>query len=155
MRKKSILTLLLSLLFLCALGVSSAKAVSSVLANKTALVGSSDSLQTVTSNIVNNSILCGGTTSPGNTNWKVYDPYSIFVEIDTSSCNFTNLPLYTTSLGGLSEHYVTTGATSIYHATKTGFVIYVRRAFPVIPIDPVYANDAGRQWVINWVGIRS
>ena len=53
----------------------------------------------------------------------------IFVDIDTRDpstlrprWNVPNyVPHYVASFGGLSEHHLTTGASSIYRATQTGF----------------------------------
>ena len=76
--------------------------------------------------------LCSGQTTPGATNWQVYNATGIYLDVDTSSCGFTvlSMPLYYTSLGGNSGHWFTTGATAIYVPTATGFRVYVHFIFP-------------------------
>jgi len=94
-----------------------------------------------------------GRTTPGSTAWQPYDggTTGIFVDVDTSSAGFSAAPLYFTSIGGDSSHWATTGATSIYLPTATGFRVYVRWA-DGRPITPAEAN--GYQWHINWSGIQ-
>ena len=99
-----------------------------------------------------------GRTEPGYTDWKPYgeDNGCIQVDVDTSAYNFKNTPVYTTSLGGKSDHWKTTGASSVYNATKDGFTIYIRRIDcrdNCVPITPDYANDPKRIWHINWIGV--
>jgi hypothetical protein len=64
--------------------------------------------------------------------------------VNTASCGFTSTPLYFTSIGGESGHWASTGATSIYTPTATGFRVYVR--YP--GITPAVANQYG--WHLNW-----
>jgi hypothetical protein len=50
----------------------------------------------------------------------------IFVDVDTMDPSthqprWNYVPNYVASFGGLSEHHLTTGASSIYRATPTGF----------------------------------
>src|SRR4028119_452626 len=91
-----------------------------------------------------------GSTPVGSTAWQQYDgpEAGVFVDVDTSSAGFTTTPIYITSLGGISHHWNTTGATSIYTPTPTGFRVYVR--FPSgSPLTPALANQY--QWHINWI----
>ena len=93
-----------------------------------------------------------GSTAPGSTNWQQYTGgRGVYVDVDTSSAGFTTTPVYTTSIGGTSSHWATTGATSIYTASATGFRIYVRWADGQ-PLTPATANSY--EWHINWVGIQ-
>src|SRR5258705_3852714 len=91
-----------------------------------------------------------GQTRAGSTSWLVYGPSGIYVDVNTSSAGFTTTPVYVTSIGGNSSHWSTTGATSIYNATATGFRVYVRWVDGA-PLTPATAN--GFQWRINWLGI--
>jgi hypothetical protein len=99
-----------------------------------------------------------GSTPPGNTAWQqhssepdtAFGGQGIFVDIDTSSAGFTTTPIYITSIGGTSHHWATTGATSIYTPTPTGFRVYVR--FPDGgSLTPAIANQYG--WHINWIAV--
>jgi hypothetical protein len=89
----------------------------------------------------------GGATPVGNTAWQPYTE-GIFVDVDTSSAGFTYTPIYITSLGGNGSHWATTGATSIYLPTRTGFRVYVRWANGG-SLTPAVANQNG--WHINWI----
>jgi hypothetical protein len=89
----------------------------------------------------------GGATPVGNTAWQPYTE-GIFVDVDTSSAQFTSTPVYITSLGGNGPHWATTGATSIYLPTPTGFRVYVRWANGG-SLTPDVANQNG--WHINWI----
>jgi hypothetical protein len=91
-----------------------------------------------------------GQTTPGSTNWIVYSPTGIYVDVNTSSAAFSTTPIYVTSIGGNSSHWATVGATSIYSATPTGFRVYVRWA-DNSPLTPAQAN--GFQWHIKWIGM--
>jgi hypothetical protein len=89
-----------------------------------------------------------GSTPPGSTNWQPYgNNTGIYVDVDTSSCGFTATPKYFTSIGGRSNHWSTTGATSIYNPSPTKFRVYVRFSNGRT-LTPAYAN--ARQWHINW-----
>ncbi|GMT98398.1 hypothetical protein KH5H1_25170 [Corallococcus caeni] len=88
--------------------------------------------------------LCTGQTQQNATAWQQYTHEGIYVDVNTASCAFSETPLYFTSIGGLSTHWVSSGATSIYTPTPTGFRIYV-----YLPgITPGQANAYG--WHINW-----
>jgi hypothetical protein len=91
-----------------------------------------------------------GSTPVGNTAWQ-QDPggEAVYVDIDTSSGRFLTTPIYITSLGGRSDHLLTTGATSIYLPTSRGFRVYVRYATGG-SLTPAVANKNG--WHINWIG---
>ncbi len=97
--------------------------------------------------------IASGRTLPGDTNWQQYNPPAntgIFLDVDTSAAGFSSTPVYTTSIGGNSSHWATTGATSIYSATPRSFRVYVRWANGNT-LTPAQAN--GWQWHINWIGM--
>jgi Pregnancy-associated plasma protein-A len=104
--------------------------------------------------------VASGKTNPGQTDWRSYSVnntvYGIFVDVDTSTAAFTRTPVYVTSIGGNGYHWSTTGGSSVYQPTATGFRIYIRWSAPVstVPIPdpptPEFANAQG--WHINWIG---
>jgi|SRR4051794_520164 len=94
--------------------------------------------------------IASGRTTPGATAWQGYSPTGIMVDVSTVSGNFSNTPVYVTSIGGDSSHWSTAGATSIYLPTATGFRVYVRWVDGA-PLTP--ATAANNQWHINWIGM--
>lgn len=94
-----------------------------------------------------------GSTPAGNTAWQQYQGgRGVFVNVNTSAAGFKATPAYFTSIGGDSSHWATTGATSIYVPTPTGFQVYVRWSDNA-PLTPATANS--NKWHINWMGIES
>jgi len=102
------------------------------------------------SQTVQSALIARGSTPASNTAWQPYGAQGIFVDVDTSLAGFTNTPMYITSLGGIGNHWETTGATSIYNPTPTGFRVYLRLA-SAGPITPAFANQYG--WHINWIAV--
>jgi len=96
-------------------------------------------------------LIARGSTPAGNTAWQQYpDGEGVFVDVDTSSAGFTTTPIYITSIGGTTHHWGTTGATSIYTPTPTGFRVYVRYSTGG-SLTPAIANQYG--WHINWIAV--
>jgi hypothetical protein len=94
-----------------------------------------------------------GSTTPGSTNWQPYAGNTgVYLNVDTSAGKFTTTPTYFTSLGGNSSHWATTGVTSIYNATPTGFRVFVRWS-DGSALTPAQANAF--QWHVNWLGVES
>jgi hypothetical protein len=103
------------------------------------------------SQTVQSGLIARGSTPLGNTAWQQYPGgEGIFVDVDTSSAGFTSTPIYVTSIGGTSSHWWTTGATSIYSPTPTGFRVYVRWSTGG-SLTPELANQLG--WHINWIAV--
>jgi hypothetical protein len=73
----------------------------------------------------------------------------IFIDILTKPHSFPGTPLYNATLYGSSNHWATTGATSVYNASPTGFRVYVRYADGG-PLTPADAQANG--WYVRWVG---
>jgi hypothetical protein len=109
------------------------------------------------SQTVESALIARGSTPVGNTAWQPYlvrggltAGEGVFVDVDTSSAGFTTTPIYITSLGGTGYHWGTTGATSIYAPTPTGFRVYIR--YPDgSSLTPAFANQNG--WHINWIAV--
>jgi hypothetical protein len=92
-----------------------------------------------------------GSTTPGSTNWQPYPGNTgIYLDVDTSVGKFTTTPKYFTSLGGNSSHWATTGVTSIYTPSPTGFRVYVRWS-DGSALTPAQANSL--QWHVSWLGV--
>jgi len=93
-----------------------------------------------------------GKTIPGQTNWQKYtgSMAGVYVDVDTAEAGFTSIPIYLTSLGGDACHWETTGATSVYQSTTTGFRVYVKFSSGAA-LTPAKANE--NKWHINWIGI--
>ncbi len=90
-----------------------------------------------------------GNTTSDSTNWEVYNDNSIYVDVDTSAANFTQIPTYFTSLGGDSSHWASIRGSSISSPTAKSFRVYLN--FTENNITPATANSWG--WHIHWIGI--
>lgn len=100
-------------------------------------------------NALTGTTLCSGQTTPGATNWQVYSSVDLYLDVNTSTCGFSSVPLYFTSIGGAGSHYYTQGATSIYFPTATGFRVYVR--YNGGSITPAQAISWG--WHLTWSAV--
>jgi hypothetical protein len=96
---------------------------------------------------VNLKMVCGETTPA---DWTQYMTDVIRVDIDTHLAGFTSTPSYFTSINGTSGHWRTTGATSVYFPTSTGFTIFIYDMNPS-DITPAIALSWG--WHIKWCGV--
>ena len=97
--------------------------------------------------------IASGLTTAGKTAWQQYPGgKGIYVDVDTSKGGFKARPVYTTSLGGKHSHWSTTGATSIYKPSATGFRIFVRWSDGKA-LSPATANKL--RWHIKWIGVES
>jgi hypothetical protein len=94
--------------------------------------------------------IASGQTPAGTTAWQVYTANAVFVDVNTTSGQFSSAPIYVTSLGGNSSHWQIVGATSIYSPTATGFRVYIRW-LDGNPLTPAQANAIGLH--IKWHGI--
>lgn len=91
--------------------------------------------------------ICTGESGLG---WVVYDPFSIYIDVDTSACGFSTTPTHFTSLSGDADHYVLTGVNSIYFETSTGFRVYVYNTFGS-NISPTTATTYN--WKVKWMAV--
>jgi len=87
-----------------------------------------------------------GQTSPSD--WEVYREDGIFVKVDISSLKLTKTPIIQTSLLGKLHHWQTTGATSIYEASNTSFMVFLRFACGE-ELTPEFAQEMG--WYLQYV----
>lgn len=98
-------------------------------------------------------------TKPGATNWQQYPGGGgIFVDVDTSSANFSDRVVYITSLGGRTHHWATTGGSSVYPSPLFSSNIPLGKGFRIFIkwidgslLTPKIANDF--DWHINWIGM--
>ena len=93
-----------------------------------------------------------GSTDPENTIWREYSKDAIMVEVNTANYNFKSTPIFLTSLGGNSAHYVTTGITSIYGANPNGFTVYIKST---IPFKDLLSEAKQSKWHVRWVALNS
>jgi hypothetical protein len=90
--------------------------------------------------------LCSGHTTVGSTRWSQFYKDGLYVDVDTSKCAFSTAPKYVSSIGGVTNHWHTTGSSEIYQPTASGFRIYIHNP---VPITASVANS--RKWHINWI----
>lgn len=89
---------------------------------------------------------CGGKTKPGSTKWEQLNDNQICVNVDTSSCGFTERPKYFPSLGGEGQkHTEAHGVSVVYLATVKSFKACVGYS----KITPDDANEW--KWHVTWV----
>ena len=93
-----------------------------------------------------------GATSGITPSWQAYtgpDGPGVYIDVPVQSTTpaFPYIPDYHTTLHGSLGHWITTGVTSIYNATPTGFRVYVRRADGG-PLTPTDATNNG--WSVRW-----
>jgi hypothetical protein len=71
--------------------------------------------------------ISAGRTPPGQ-GWQQYqNNRGVFIDVDTTAHRFTTTPVYVTALHGRSHHWATTGGSSVYFPTPTGFRVYIRK----------------------------
>ena len=113
------------------------------------VTGLQDSLQAKVSAKGGPLKVCSGRTAPG-AGWTDYNADGAYLEVDTEACGFSSPPQYFTSLGASTSHWLTTGVTSIYSPTATGFKVYVaNQPWSATPVRP----PASWGLYINWVAI--
>lgn len=90
-------------------------------------------------------ISCAGQTPPGSTQWVQYTAHGVRVDVDTSMCGFSDLPIYVTSMGGEEQVSATTGSSEIYSSSAVGFRNYIYYG------GITETKAATWKWHINWV----
>ena len=97
--------------------------------------------------------LCAGHTPIGSSDWQTYHTDEIYIDVDTSHCNFTQTPIYISNLAGESSNWRTTGGSSPYKRTNNSFRIYLDITGPEAgrALSKSFAND--RDWHITWMAV--
>jgi hypothetical protein len=94
-------------------------------------------------------------TGSGTTKGRPWQPYAggggpgIYIDVDAADANFPYTPVYVCSLHGNTRHWATTGGSSVYNASASGFRVYVRQA-DGSSLSPSDAATWG--WHIAWFG---
>ncbi len=110
---------------------------------------SADSIYRLLSNKSEFDIITGS-TDPENTAWSEYSQDAIKLEVNTTSYNFKSTPIYLTTLGGNSAHYVTIGITSIYNSNPNGFTVYIKST---TPSKNLLSEAKQSKWYVQWVAL--
>jgi hypothetical protein len=72
-------------------------------------------------------LIAAGRTPPG-LDWQQYpNNAGVFIDVNTEGYHFSTTPVYVTALHGTSHHWATTGGSSVYFPTPTGFRVYLRK----------------------------
>ena len=90
--------------------------------------------------------VCAG-TSP-TSGWTQYGPDGIYRDVDLSGCGFTQAPIISSSLAGITRHWTARGGSAPYGKSANGFRIYVSEP----GITPSDATAWG--WKINWIAAK-
>lgn len=88
------------------------------------------------------------------TQWQVYSSDTIYITVDTSSCNFARTPMYITSIGGSSSHWTLTGYNAIYLPTNSSFMLYAK-GWPAYSSSIMMNYSTTYTWIVNWAGMYS
>lgn len=94
--------------------------------------------------------ICCGQTPRGKTPWVQNGDNGIYVDVDTSSCDFKSNPIYLTNMHGENSNWEVTGGSSAYQISPLGFRIHVRYSDSK-PITVALANSW--DWHIQWLAI--
>ena len=81
------------------------------------------------------------------------DSAGILTQVNTAHCNFRNMPIYLTSLGGMNSIWYVAGATSIYNATRTGFRVYLGTRSNNPTSEELLDTAKQLGWTLNWAGL--
>lgn len=88
--------------------------------------------------------VCNGRTTAGFTNWVQSGADRIYTDVNTSACDITTVPKFSTVLGGTLSHSTARTVSSIYSPTPDGFRVYLQQS----GITPTLANT--RSWHVRW-----
>jgi len=92
-------------------------------------------------------LIAAGRTRQG-LDWQQYGTAGVLIDVNTAGYHFTTTPVYVTALHGASSHWATTGGSSVYSPTPTGFRVYVRWSDG----HPLTVSDAqSLGWHIQWI----
>jgi hypothetical protein len=93
--------------------------------------------------------VCGGKSASEWQLWQAFGSSGLYLDVDTSACDFKITPAYVSSMMGDSAHWQLVGVNSIYSATKTGFRVYVWH--PVLRGSFMQFFAAKYKWQISWM----
>jgi hypothetical protein len=97
--------------------------------------------------------LCGGSTAEKQEKWEAwtesFGSSGLYMDVDTSECNFNNRQNYIASLTGDSAHWQLVGASSVHKATATSFRVYVWH--PALRGNYLKYFATRYNWNLNWV----
>ena len=77
--------------------------------------------------------------------WRDYGDANMYVDVNISAYKFAQTPTIVTSIHGVSSHWTTMGASSVYSASPTTFRVYIYRNGVSM------ANAKAWGWKLNWV----
>jgi hypothetical protein len=92
---------------------------------------------------------CGGTSGIGWHDWTMAGSSGLYIDVDTTECDFKLTPGYVTSVQGDAGHWQLIGVNSIYSATKDGFRVYVWH--PQLRGSYLQYFAKRYNWRVNWV----
>jgi hypothetical protein len=74
------------------------------------------------------------------------------MKLNTSECNFNNIPLYFVSIAGNSDHYCLIGYGAIYLPTTESFQIYAESTCGGWDATTLMSLATTHGWNVNWMG---
>ncbi|CAF3331441.1 unnamed protein product [Rotaria socialis] len=84
--------------------------------------------------------------------WNIHDTNTIMMNIDTTNCNLSGVPVYFTSMGGLNHIYALQSYDAIYSPTIDSFGVLARSMLGWNSSTMLgYAQSYA--WDLNWFGM--
>jgi hypothetical protein len=101
-------------------------------------------------------LVCGDKSVPGKTEWKLYGLSALYIDINTTNCNFPSTPVYLVNINGAGTakdagHWQLTGTNSVYRMNKNAFRVLI--SHPRIRGDELWRHAMTHKWFLSWIGI--
>ena len=79
----------------------------------------------------------------------MYGSSGLYLDVDTSHCDFSTTPNYITGVVGDKEHWQLSGVNSIYQASKDSFRLYLWH--PSLYSTNLKSIAIQYNWHVNWL----
>jgi hypothetical protein len=94
--------------------------------------------------------ICGATTAPLTTFWKLHGSGGLYFDVSTAHCKFPVAPSYFFDIVGDDKQWQMAGTSSVARPTALGFRIILLH--PSIRGATLLSSAKKLQWVVSWIG---
>jgi hypothetical protein len=94
--------------------------------------------------------ICGATTAPMATFWKLHGSGGLYFDVSTAHCKFPEVPSYFFDIVGSAKQWQMAGTSSVARPNAQGFRIILLH--PSIRGATLLASAKKLQWVVSWIG---